>query len=81
MCGKRIWGQYIGPLCIRTANERDNIVFLSGFLSSFFAADRIMYCSFYAEMPGNTQETQIIFDIGMIYAFGEWAERVRSFDM
>lgn len=46
-------GNILVPLCIRTANERDNIVFLSGFLLSFFAADRIMYCSFYAEMPGN----------------------------
>ena len=59
------------PLCIRTANERDNIVFLSGFLLSFFAADRIMYCSFYAEMPGNAQETQIILDMGIAYTFGE----------
>lgn len=68
------------PLCIRTANERDNIVSLSWFLSSFFAAGRIMYCSFYAEMPGNVQETQMILDMGMMYAHREWAERVRSFD-
>lgn len=58
-------------LCIRTANERDNIVSLSGFLPSFFATDRITYCSFYAEMPGNAQETQVIFDMGMVYTFGE----------
>lgn len=64
-------GNILVPLCIRTANERDNIVFLSGFLSSFFAADRIIYCSFYVEMPGNVQETQIILDMGMVYAFGE----------
>lgn len=64
-------GNILAPLCIRTANERDNIVFLSGFLSSFFAADRIMYCSFYAEMPGNAQETQILLDMGMVYALGE----------
>ena len=74
MCGKQIWGQYIDPLCIRTANERDNTMSLSGFLSSFFAAGRIMYCSFYAEIPGNVQETQVILDMGMVYAFGEWAE-------
>lgn len=71
MRGKRIGGQYNGPFCIRTANERDNIVSRSGFLSSFFAAGRIMYCSFYAEMPGNAQETQIILDMGMVYTFGE----------
>lgn len=71
MCGKRIWGNILVPLCIRTANERDNIVSLSGFLPSFFAADRITYCSFYAEMPGNAQETQVIFDMGMVYTFGE----------
>lgn len=64
-------GNILVPLCIRTANERDNIVFLSGFLLSFFAADRIMYCFFYAEIPGNVQETQIILDVGMMYAFGE----------
>ena len=71
MRGKRIGGNILALLCIRTANERDNIVSLSGFLSSFFAAGRIMYCSFYAEMPENAQETQMILDTGMVYAFGE----------
>lgn len=63
-------GNILAPLCIRTANERDNIVSLSNFCP-FFAADRIMYCSFYAEMPGNAQETQIILDMRMVYALGE----------
>ena len=73
-------GNILVLLCIRTANERDNMMSLSVFVL-FFAAGRIIYCSFYVEMPGNVQETQIIFDIGMMYAFGEWAEWVRSFDM
>lgn len=36
LCAESGLGQYIGPLCIRTANERDTILSLSGFLSSFF---------------------------------------------
>ena len=63
-------GNILAPLCIRTANERDNIVSLSNFCP-FFAADRIMYCSFYAEMPGNVQETQVIFYMRMVYALEE----------
>lgn len=51
-------------------HKGDNILSLSDFCP-FFAASRIMYRSFYAEMPGNAQETQIILDMGMVYTFGE----------
>lgn len=37
----RLGGNILAPLCIRTANERDKIVFLSGFVH-FFLCGRIM---------------------------------------
>ena len=54
---------------------------LSVFLSYFFAAGRIIWYPFYVKMPGNDQETQVISDREMTYAYREQAERVRSFNM
>lgn len=68
MRGKRIGGQYNGPFCIRTANERDNIVSRSGFFVLFFRCGQDNVLSL---LCGNVQETQIILDMGMVYTFGE----------
>lgn len=63
---KADWGQYIDPLCIRTANEQDKKVFLSGFVL-FFAAGRIMLlfllCGNAGKCTGNADD--ILYEDGV----------------